>query len=172
MFEKQKREEVPKSMSRPLLLLLAICVGLGSINAQQAVVTAGGKATGSTGSASYSVGQVFYAPIKSFGGIVEPGVQQSYAVTLINSVEDAPAIDLVLSVYPNPVTESLQLTVDDTVSTAYSYQLFSLNGQLIVADRIRSGVQFIPVSSLAAGTYILKVSSDNKELKSFRIIKK
>lgn len=172
MLVKPKREVVPKSVSRPLLILLAIAVSLGSLQAQKAIVTAGAKAIGGTGSASYSVGQVFYAPIKSTGGIVEPGVQQSYAVSVINSVDDAPAIDLVFSVYPNPVTESLQLTVDDPVSTAYFYQLFNLNGQLIIADRIRSGVQSIPVSTLAAGAYILKVSSAGKELKSFRIIKK
>lgn len=46
--------------------------------AQQANVSSGGNATGSGGSVSYSVGQVFFSGNSGTGGSVSQGVQQSF----------------------------------------------------------------------------------------------
>ena len=63
----------PGPMKTTILLLAAI---IGTINAyaQQAVPASGGNATGSGGTASYTVGQVGYVTASGAGGTSQQGV--------------------------------------------------------------------------------------------------
>jgi len=59
------------------LFLLGLAI---ESNAQSGTVVAGGNASGTGGTASYSVGEVAYTTINSTGGIVIQGIQQAYTV--------------------------------------------------------------------------------------------
>jgi len=58
------------------LSLLLLSTGMLELHAQKSIVAAGGQATGSTGSVSYSVGQLDYLAINTANGSVAQGVQQ------------------------------------------------------------------------------------------------
>jgi len=64
-----------------------------SLHAQESVNVTGGNATGTGGSASYSVGQVAYTVISGTGGSAEQGVQHVYNVSVVSSAE-VPGISL------------------------------------------------------------------------------
>lgn len=57
--------------------ILLLGLGLTSLHAQESVNTTGGNASGSGGSASYSVGQVVYTSNTETSGSVAQGVLQS-----------------------------------------------------------------------------------------------
>ncbi len=63
------------------LLCAVVCLINTSANAQQNTVGAGGLATGTGGSVSYSIGQLDYVTASGSGGSASQGMQQVYKVT-------------------------------------------------------------------------------------------
>ena len=60
--------------------LVIICTLLTSffIQSQEVLAISGGEATGSGGTSSYTLGQVFYTATNASTGSISQGVQQSY----------------------------------------------------------------------------------------------
>ena len=89
-----------------------LLLGLGGLHAQDAVPATGGEATGTSGTASYSVGQVVYTTNTGTTGSVAQGVQQPYDISITVGINEMP-ISLEWSVYPNPTTGFLTVKVED-----------------------------------------------------------
>lgn len=155
-----------------LCFFLAFCLG-GAV-AQQALPAAGGEASGSGGSASYTLGQLSYTAKTVSGGMVSTGVQQTYEVSVVSGMEEGSGIHLHLAAYPNPVAAQLTIEVDMPTAKGrkLSYHLYDLNGRLLQQQEISGTKTELRVEELAPATYILKVNAGNKELKTFRILKK
>ncbi|NIJ54587.1 T9SS type A sorting domain-containing protein [Dyadobacter arcticus] len=86
---KTRRTGLNPRYSAYCFLLLPFVFSFQMALAQQGSVSSGGNATGSGGSVSYSVGQVFYISNTAAGGTVSAGVQQAFndanlPVTLIS----------------------------------------------------------------------------------------
>jgi hypothetical protein len=151
------------------LLLFASC--FVKLHAQQAITSAGGNATGIGGSASYSVGQIVYKTNSGSLGSVSQGVQQPYEISIVSVFEEVDRISLVLSSYPNPTTNSLTLKVGNYNSENLNYQLYDGNGRMLVESKISQAETAIPMETLPAGSYFLKVSNGSIEMKTLKIIK-
>jgi hypothetical protein len=145
--------------------------GFVFLQAQSTIPASGGNATGSGGSVSYTVGQVTYQTLSGTNGTVVQGVQQPYEISIVTALEEAKDINLVCSVYPNPTIDFLTLKVGDYENKNMSYWLYGVNGNLIVTKKILSNETQISMGNQVSGTYFLKVTSGNKELKTFKIIK-
>ena len=156
-------EHIKTIMSVTFLLL-----GLGVINAQETVTAAGGEATGTGGAVSYSVGQVVYTTNTGTNGSVAQGVQQPYEIYVTTSVNQT-AINLEMIVYPNPTTNYLNLKVEDNVNL--SYQLYDLQGKVIENKKVTADNTTIKMEALPKATYFLKVTDNNKTVKTFKVIK-
>ncbi|NLJ82107.1 MAG: T9SS type A sorting domain-containing protein [Bacteroidales bacterium] len=164
-----------KKYRKQRMLIIAILCVFGFAKAQESVTTTGGNASGSGGSASYSVGQVFYTIATGTNGSVVQGVQQPYEISEVTGIEEAKGINLSISVYPNPTTDCLTLELDasTTLSTqSMSYQLYDINGKLLQSEKITGSQTNIVMSEFAVATYFVKVVQGNKEIKTFKIIKK
>ena len=137
-----------------LLLLLAPCL----VSAQEAVLTGGGDASSSNGSVNYSIGQVVYEFYEANDGSSAEGVQHPYELFIVTSTGDELISDQLVKAYPNPVVDwvEVQLSYFSESEELY-YQLYGLNGQILVSDQITSDRTIINLQLLAAGTYLLKV---------------
>ena len=153
------------------LLVTTLLLGLTQVNAQEAVLTSGGNASGTNGNVSYSVGQTVYTTNTGATGSVAQGVQQPFEIQTVLGVENF-NINLQLAVYPNPTTNWLQLEVKNTDFKNLSYQLFDLNGRMIYNQKVTAETSTISMEQLPATVYLLKVLDNNKEIKTFKIIKK
>jgi hypothetical protein len=153
------------------IVLLLFCIGFTTTQAQQAAIASGGTASGSGGAFSYSVGQVVYTTSTSSNGSVAQGVQQPYEISIVLGVED-PKISLTMQAYPNPTIDNLTLNVGNNELSNLNLQLFDLNGRLIENRIISNAIETIGMENLAASVYFLKVTRSNKEIKTFKIIKK
>ena len=153
------------------LLIATLLLGAFQTQAQEAVATAGGNASGTNGNVSYTVGQVVYTTYTGTTGSVAQGVQQPFEIQTVLGAENF-NINLQLAVYPNPTTNWLQLEVRNTDFSNLSYQLFDLNGRMILNEKITAETSSIQMERLPAAIFLLKVVSNNKEVKTFKIIKK
>ncbi|MEI8202352.1 MAG: T9SS type A sorting domain-containing protein [Bacteroidota bacterium] len=158
-------------MKKTILLLGFCLLGWGtSLYAQQGTVGSGGESSGTGGKVSYTIGQIDYLTETSTGGTITQGLQQPIEIYVYTGIEET-GINLITTVYPNPAIESVTLKVDNGLLTNLSYQLFDIQGKLISKNIIANTETLIDLSQLASAKYFLKVTKNDKELKTFKIIK-
>jgi hypothetical protein len=155
-----------------LIALLLLGVGLTGLKAQETVPVSGGNASGTGGTASYTVGQIVNMTNTGTTGTSAQGVQQPYEISVITGIDDALEIMLEMVVYPNPATDFLKLKLGDYEIMNLRYQLYDINGSILLNARIEGQETDISMQSLKPATYFLKVIQGSKEIKTFKIIKK
>ncbi|MEX0811038.1 MAG: T9SS type A sorting domain-containing protein [Chitinophagales bacterium] len=138
--------------------------------AQQSSISSGGDASGSGGTVAYSVGQVVYTANTTPEGTVARGVQQPYEIFEITGIDDM-KLSSSISVFPNPVSNILILEMDDFPASELTYQLFDLQGKLLISNEINDRQTQIDITELPLASYILRVVKDRKNIQSFKIIK-
>lgn len=166
VYKNDSRVYSCKVLSLLYLLLLS-----ASAFAQSATVSAGGDIKTSNGSVSFSYGQVNYINASS-GTSINQGVQQPYEIYILTDTDGTNSIKLFLNVYPNPTTDVLFLDINDYPIENIKYQLFDIEGKIILDNKILSKQTTIQTGNLASATYLLVVTDGNKEIKTFKIIKK
>jgi len=161
-------------MKKALIALIAFCIfGFGTaIRAQNSIPTTGGNATGSGASVSYSIGQVVYTTNTSITyGSVAQGVQQPFEISVPTTLEEAKGISLEMVIYPNPVTDLLRLKVDNHEVESLRYQLYDINGNVLLSNKVEGKESDISMQNFLPSVYFLKVTDNNKVIKTFKIIK-
>ena len=138
---------------------------------QQSIPASGGNSTGSGGTVSYTVGQLFYTTNLGSGGSSLQGVQQPYELWVTTSIEPANDISLFLSAYPNPTNDKLTLRVKNHESLNLSYKLFDANGKLLESNKVTGPETEISVIDRSSAIYFLKVVDSQNEIKTYKIIK-
>ena len=142
----------------------------GIILAQESVNTSGSIATGSGGTASYTVGQVAYISSLGSNGSVSAGVQQAYTITATTGVDET-NFNLEASVYPNPTTDLLVLSVNE-LKEDFKYQVLDMAGKLLINGKLTNTQTQLDFSSYAAGSYYVNIiSNQNQNMKTFQVIK-
>ena len=154
-----------------LSAVLLLGLGLTGLQAQESVNATGGNASGSGGTVAYSVGQVVYTTNTGANGSVAQGVQQPFEISVVLAIEEAQGINLSVSAYPNPTTDYLTLEVNEFELSNLNFQLYDISGKLLQNEKITGNQTSIVMSNLVPATYFVKVIQDNKEVKTFKIIK-
>ncbi len=62
-----------------------------------------------------------------------------------------------INVYPNPVNDILNITLNETVQADYS--IYTLDGRLVQSDALESGGNTVSVTTLAPGVYTLQINT-------------
>lgn len=158
-------------MRLQLIAVLLSGFGLTGLQAQTSFVATGADASGSGGSASYSVGQAIYTSNTVPNGSVAQGVQQAYEISVVTAIEEAKGINLSVTAYPNPTTDYLTLEVKEFELSNLNFQLHNMNGKLLQSGNIMGSQTSIFMSNLVPATYFVKVIQSKKEVKTFKISK-
>jgi hypothetical protein len=162
---KQKNMNHKKTITGVMFLFL----GIGSIHAQENVTASGGEGTGTGGTVSYSIGQIVYTTNTGSNGSVSQGVQQTYSIMATDGIEES-TINAELSIFPNPTTDNLTLSIVGEIDNV-NYQLVDLQGKVIKSEKTTTNSTSINMENLAGSIYFLKVTDNNKTIKTFKIIK-
>ena len=158
-------------MKNKTLFFLAFLLSF-SMNAQtshQVLSATGGDASGSGGSVAYSVGQIVYTTSTGTSGSVAQGVEQAYEISSVGIKETA--LNISLSIFPNPTSDYLTLKVEDYNNEALSYSLLDEQGKLVLNEQITNQDTQVAMSNLARGAYFINVLQENKKIQTFKIIK-
>ena len=151
--------------------LLLLGLGVIGLQAQESRNTTGGIASGDEGSVSYSVGQIVYQTHTGVYGSIAEGMQQPYEISIVTSIVSAKGIKLSVTAYPNPTIDNLTIEMHDNIISNLYFLLFDINGKLLQNNKIASKQESIIMNNLVPGIYFMKVIQDNRELKTFKIIK-
>ena len=155
-----------------LVFTLSLLIsGITGLKAQETILASGGNVSGSGGSASYSVGQVVSTTDFGTTGSIARGVQQPYEISFITTIEQAKDIYLGCSAYPNPASDFLTLKIENYRIDNLSYMLSDVNGKLLENKKVEGNETSISMTNLLSGLYFLKIIDNQKEIKTFKIIK-
>ncbi len=139
---------------------------MGTINAS------GNDAVGSSGTVAYSIGQVFYTYIGLYVYNVAQGIQHEEANNSLGKPEVSIEPKTELFVFPNPTTDYVNIKMEGYENESKSYQLYDFQGRLLRQGVIDQNETQIDLSNLSSSVYILQVYLNNKNLKTFKILKK
>lgn len=159
-------------MSKILLMkfLALIIIPFGLTKAQTAILTTGTTASGAAGSVSYSVGQVAYSQ-KGANLEVMEGVQHAYEITILE-VDNESIIEKKILLYPNPVSDFLNVDFGKESFHNSTYVLFDAQGNLIKTGNFSQKKTALNMAGLPTSVYIIQIFQDKKNIKTFKIIKK
>ena len=158
-------------MKNNTLFFLAFLLSF-SVQAQtshQVLSATGGDASGSGGTVAYSVGQIAYTTSTGTTGSVAQGVEQAYEISSVGIKETA--LNISLSIFPNPTSDFLTIKVEDYNNEALSYSLLDEQGKLVLNEQITNQDTQVAMSTLARGAYFINVLQANKKIQTFKIIK-
>jgi len=135
----------------------------------QVLSASGGDAMGSGGSVAYSVGQIVYTAHLGTTGSVAQGVEQAYEIYSVGIKETA--LNISLSIFPNPTSDFLTLKVEDYNNETLNFDLLDEQGKLILSEQITNQETQVAMSTLARGSYFINIVQTNKKIQTFKIIK-
>lgn len=154
----------------PLSVIGLLCCA--NLYGQNNAVTTGGTASGPGGSATYTIGQVFYSQVNGSSHYLIEGLQQPYEINIHISVKEYSHMLLDLFAYPNPTSDILTLSRNAVKGGVLKAALFDVSGKLISLQQMEGPSLNITMAELAKGTYFLRVSSlEDQLIKSFKILK-
>jgi len=162
-------------MKRKIKLLCSLfifCAVIEAVNAQETVPAAGGSATGTGGSVTYTVGQVADSVLTGTNGFIVQGVQQPYEISTVTAIEGTEDITLGYSVYPNPTEGMIRLVIKSFNDGDFRFQLYNLSGIVLQEAKITDEETEISMENHTSAVYFLRIIRDNREVKVFKIVKR
>lgn len=155
-------------MKAPFIFILLFAQTF--VFAQNNAVATGGTATGTGGSATFSIGQVHYKSTSNSSATIAEGLQQAFEIVTL-STNNIPQIQLKASVYPNPTVQNVTLSITDFDLTDLQFTLFDITGKIISIGKVTQTETQIEMRQLSQANYFLKITKNNQDLKTFKIIK-
>ena len=154
-----------------LLITFSFSLFATVLSAQETFLSSGFNSNGSSGTITYSLGQVAIDFSTGNSGSLIQGVQQPYEIfsTLGNDIF---YINLNLIAYPNPTTDQLVLSIENFNGKKFYYQLFNLEGKSLLYNKCIDNKTYINLNEFPSNTYLLSIVEKNTVIKTFRIIKK
>lgn len=73
-------------------------------------------------------------------------------------------------IYPNPTSGNITLNIANTTTT-FTYSLFDAQGKWVMSKNVTGAQTVIPMAELAPANYVLKLTDNNREIQSFKILK-
>ena len=147
-------------------MILAFILFALKSEAQTTLVSTGGEANGISGTASYSIGQVFDFTSFNSSFSIQEGVQQTYKVNTDGLLEMS--ADL-FSIYPIPTSDFITIELKST-NFEFDFYIISSDGSLVDKGIINSQNSTINLVDLKTGEYHIVCKSDKQFFKS-KIIK-
>jgi hypothetical protein len=143
-------------------MLILMVLWAMTTSAQQVVSTSGNHAENGSAQMSWTVGEIITTTISGGSNILTQGFHQSRLT--VTAIEEAEVPDFEISAFPNPAFECVNLSFYDLPEQQsgglwknFYFQLFDVNGKLLLQKKIESTETVISMDSYAPSTYFLKV---------------
>ncbi len=160
-------------MKKFTIFAILLCIA-GVVAAQSAIVPVGGDASSSSGSVSYTVGQIAVQTTTSSGGSVSvaEGVQHPYEIMTVG-VDDYPQIALDAVVYPNPTENLAQLRLNgfEVPADGLHATLYDAGGKRLQTIPVTDDLTTFQIGQYATGTYFLELRDGKRILKTFKVVR-
>lgn len=153
-------------------ILVAVCIRAQSLS-PVVIASTGGYASSASGSVSFTSGETATITLNNGVHILTQGFQQPYK-DVSASISETPSWDA--TVYPNPASDVLNVSIHATTEASYSWTIYDMHGASVSVSsapwQAMGETTFqIPVYELAAGTYLLQVNAGTSLPYTVRFIK-
>jgi len=152
-----------------LNLILYMLFGFSIISAQEVVGPAGDSHGNANGSVSSAISEPVPETFTGKNKILTQGFHKANLVVTL--IDELPGLDFEISAFPNPAADIVKLQISNESIAWLQYKLYDINGNLYLQNRLGSSETEIPFGDLHPAEYILIVTDQNKEYKSFKIVK-
>lgn len=154
-----------------LVFMVLSSMTINSGYAQQSINTSSESITSSSGSMSYTVGQIAQLTALGLGGSASAGVQQVYEITMVGFSEENSHLSL--TIFPNPTVNDLTIEIKDYSGETFICRLFDLHGKDLISKPIISQQTVLNASFLPSSTYFIAITNQkNQVIQLFKIVKK
>lgn len=155
---------------KKIIIIVAFIIYISTICfAQEAVVSGGNYHENSSGSISWTLGELVSETLRAEDVVLTQGMQQP--TLTVTSVEEHPDLDFRITIFPNPTREFVNIKIDADYFENLRYELYNFKGLIIEQKRIDSEVVNVSMHNLDPAVYFLRIIQDNKVLKIFKIVK-
>ncbi len=110
----------------------------------------------------YAIGDIIPGVAGIYFDFNAPVITNTFETEFVEPLSVNELSDVKIKMYPNPVTDVLHITLDE--SELVSMQLIDIHGKQILTKTVRSKQIELNVSNLKSGIYFLKLSSDTAQL--------
>ena len=97
-------------------------------------------------------------------------IEQSFEVLLFDNVEEF-AEALGVQIFPNPVDNQLFIAFTNNQNPVIQAEIFTLQGQEILQEKINSNQHILQLEKLPNGSYLMRLTAENGLQASWRFVK-
>ncbi|NUM32754.1 MAG: T9SS type A sorting domain-containing protein [Bacteroidetes bacterium] len=152
-----------------IVLLAAVLVYNKIAFCQYQTVSSGGTATGSGGSATYSIGLPLYTNQSNTSLIILQGNQQPREFVTVTYQKQTKSN--LIKIYPNPAVSFIYIQLSDVNFSEISYKLTTADGRIILNEKITGDLSIVNIEKFSVGIYFLQLFKENELVSSTKIIK-
>lgn len=159
-------------MKKSKVLILSIAVislFAGKLSAQQVIATSGGTGQSTSGTITYTLGELVIDTYSGTDKKLTQGFQQSRLI--ITAVQELQDLSYSVAAFPNPTTNYLKLKLEKDFPKTLDYLLMDINGKVISSAKIENGETDISFEDYVVGTYFIKIIQGKKEVKTIKVVK-
>ena len=149
----------------------------GQSIAPEVNATSGGHYTGTNAQLSWTIGEPVIETTSNTNNIITQGFHQTnYDIT---SIEESLDLGYNISVFPNPVSDILQISISGADNTTFhlcilKMELMDITGKILINEKIAgtTGNHQLNLNEYAPGSYFLRITNEKEQLiNSYKIQK-
>ena len=150
------------------LFLLSLCAGVFSQTLSPSVVaSSGSEGTSESYHMAWTLGETVVGTLSAEDLMLSQGFHQGELI--VTSIEvNMPGQQLLA--YPDPARDIVYLQADNP--EGMRYMIFDMNGRLIRNEPLTGKITEVMVSDLQPSTYFIKLTEGQREVQTFKIVKK
>ncbi len=138
-----------------------------NLQAQETALAAGGSASGSGGTAEYSLGVPLYTNQTQGSLVITQGPQQPAEILTNGYIK---AQSLKVNLFPNPAVDWIEIRISG-ISTPVTLKISDLNGREVIASNLLQSQTQVSLQNLSAGMYMACLLKENETIFSTKIVK-
>jgi hypothetical protein len=137
--------------------------------AQEVLAPSGGAGQNSSGSISYTFGELVIDTQTSSNTTITQGFHQTQIVVTAITEPSMPGFRVV--VFPNPANDFVTLKIEKGEIQNVEFVLFDAQGKFLLKGKLTDTEQKVSFEQLNTGNYVIKIFKNGREIQAFKIVK-
>ncbi len=160
------------SFQKKIVYVILLTGIVSSTTFSQGNTVSGGSAgSGTRGNSSFAIGQVFHFTLTNKTTSNSKEVQKALKESTLKN-ENRSDFLLDVTLFPNPTTANVVLKINNVPIQEFDFLLYDLVGRFIMKQKVTNKETIIRMDQLVDAIYVLKINRNNREVQTFKIIKK
>lgn len=152
-----------------LIIFLCLLHSGAVLYPQQVVTTGGDHHQNSSGSISYTIGEIAIETYSGTTNILSQGFHQTHLIAI--AIKELKDLKFEITVFPNPTKDFVLLKIPIENIIGLQYKIYDIHGKLLQNKILKENETEISFANFSPSTYFIKVSDGSKVLKTFKIVK-